>query len=1054
MVKQWMVASLTVLMAGVWAAEPVAVLAGAKAARLHAAAGETSPPHVIRTGKEVLTWALPADLPKGVYRVELSVRTGNTDANPLNVVSRYRFWTEVLGEEEALTFRGKPGLPPKRTPGKWPHHVGVVEGLRAVSLSGGQKIMIGAKSSWAEVNQVKILPAQEEDSLAFSLSTPRERHLYRRGEKMEVTVRVDSFLAVPTALTGQLVLSGPTGKQITAKVVHLAAPAGGTGKLTVVFPAPRNGVHFARFETSWRGHAYGGELALAVVSVPEAPQLPVTSPFGVHSAGLMEMYQTGFKWVRLWDTGDTWNQHEREAKGKFDFSKTSAKVNRFREQGFEVLGVLAYTPTWATTRPDASHYTGAGAPYPPKKLSDWRDYCREYMTRFRGRIRHFEVWNEPNAGFFKGTAEEYVALQKAAYEVSREVGPEIRIVAGSGTGDFLTWTEDILSKGAGPYMDVLSFHAYTTPSSPEAANLEGRLRRLHEIATNHGVGDLPVWNTEVGYWNDRRTGVRPATTAELLARAPENLAPNWQASWPYRPIPEDDAAAFTVRHYYLNVAGGVERLFWYSSVTSNLPLLCRDSSPRLAALAVASAAEQLAGFEYWQRVDLGLSRLHLHLWRRGKTVKGVLWYADRGTKQVRFPPLGRGAILDIWGNPVSAETEGDLSLEAGRDPLTITAPAAFFAAAKVDASELVLPVTDCFVAHEAKPKRPVKKHTSPLHHGDRQVYGLPDRGDALGWKLQGIRPSHYEVLIELRTGVVGDLYGVLGTYELSHRRGKQAELLELVPLAEAKLVPKPVGTPEGQRRVYGYARVPGSVWLEPGDEMVVANAGGFGFVGSLMLRETGKTRREFVLPILEQMPVLDGDPADFSGLKPWGLNRRRQVAIGVADPFASTAAKDAWRGPEDLSAEFVAARVPAGLYVAVRATDPGPLRPSAKGAWSGDCLELFLDLRPEDEVGLDAVGAGVYQIFLRAPLAGRPAKLEGRVPEGTQVAVRAGAGGWQAEFLIPVDWAGRQTLGLDLALDDDDTGKGRKAQIIWQGTGDNFQNPSLYGRLRVAPAAK
>ena len=1054
MVKRWMMASLAVLMARVWAGEPVAVLAGAKAVRLHAAAGETLPPHVIRTGKEVLTWTLPADLPRGMYRVEMNVRTGNTDANALNVVSRYRFWTDALGEEEALTFRGKPGAPPKRTPGKWPHHVGVVEGLRAVSLSGGQKILAGAKSSWAEVNQVRILRAQEEDSLAFSLSTPRERHLYRRGERMQVVVRADSFLAAPTALTGRLVLSEPTGKQATAKVVHLVVPPGGTRKLTVAFPATRNGLHIARFETTWRGHAYERELALAVVSVAKAPQLPVASPFGVHSAGLMEMYQTGFKWVRLWDTGDTWNRHERESKGAFDFSKTAAKVDRFREQGFEVLGVLAYTPAWATTRPDEPHYTGAGAPYPPKNLADWRDYCREYMTRFRGRIRHFEVWNEPNAGFFKGTAAEYVALQKVAYEVSREVGSEIRIVAGSGTGDFLSWTEDILSKGAGAYMDILSFHAYTTPSSPEAANLEGRLRRLHEIAAKHGVGDLPVWNTEVGYWSDRRAGVRPATAAEVLARAPEGLAPNWLASWPYRPIPEDDAAAFTVRHYYLNVAGGVERLFWYSSVTSSLPLLCRDSSPRLAALAVAAAAEQLAGMVYWQRVDLGLSRLHLHLWRRGETVRGVLWYADRGTKGVRFPSLGAGTILDIWGNPVPVEAKGKLSLEAGRDPLTITAPAAFFAAAKVDASELVLPVTDCFVAREVTPARPVKKHTSPLHHGDRQVYGLPDRGDALGWKLRGIRPSYYEVMIELRTGVVGNLYGVLGTYELSHRRGKQAELLELAPMAEEKLVPKPVGTPEGQRRVYGHARVPGSLWLEPGDELVVANAGGFGFVGSLMLRETGKTRREFDLPSLAQMPALDGDAADFAGLEPWSLNRRRQVAIGVADPFASTAEGDAWRGPEDLSAEFVAARVPAGLYVAVRVTDPGDLRPAARGAWSGDCLELFLDLRSEDEVGLDAVGAGTYQIFLRPPPAGRPAKLEGRVPEGARVAARACDGGWQAKFLIPVDWAGRQTLGLDLALDDDDTGKGRKAQIIWQGTGDNFQNPSLYGRLRITPAAK
>jgi hypothetical protein len=1039
------------LMAGLQAAdEPVAILLGSRAARLHASANDTSPPHVIRTGKEVLKWVLPGDLPKGVYRVEMVVRTGNTDANPLNVVSYYRLWTEAMGAEDALGFRGKSGSPPRRTPGQWPHHVGVIEGLRAMSLTGGETLFATARSSWAEVNEIRILPAREEDSLSFSLSTPRQWQLFRRGESMVVGVRMDSFLGESISLPATVQLFDPYGEVAIQQAITLQAAPNAATEQVVSFEATRNGLHIARLETTWHGHAYSAELALPVVSVPVATELSVDSPFGVHSAGLTEMYQTGFKWIRLWDTGDTWNQHEREKKGAFDFSKTSAKVDRFREQGFEVLAVLAYTPTWATTRPDEPHYTGAGAPYPPKNMQDWRDYCREFMTRFRGRIRHFEVWNEPNAGFFKGTADEYVDLLRVAYEVSREVGPEIRIVGGSGTGDFLRWTEDILSRDAGKYMDILSFHAYTTPSSPEEANLEGRLRSLHELATKHGVPDIPIWNTEVGYWNERRTGVRPATAEEILARAPENLAPNWQTGWPYRPIPEDDSAAFTVRHYYLNVAGGVERLFWYSSVTSNFPLLCRDSSPRLAALAVASAAEQLAGFQYWRRVDLGLSRLHLHLWRNGEAVKGILWYADRGTKGVVFPTADDARVLDIWGNPVALASGQGLTIEAGRDPLTIVAPAVLLEAAKVDATELVLPVTDSFVVAEVNPERPVKNHTSPNHHGQRKVYGLPDKGDALGWEIRGIRPSYYEVLLEARTGSTGKPYGVLGTYQLTQQRGEHKEVLELIPVTDDELKPKPVGTPEGGDRLYGFARVAGSVWLEPGDRLVVTNQGGFGFVGQLVLRETGKAQRLYPLPTLAGVPAIDGDVGDLAGLKPWQANRRRQVVIGVADPFASTNENDAWRGPEDLSAEFVAARVPGGLYVAVRVTDPGALHPAAKGAWGGDCLELFLDLRPEEEVGLDAVGAGTYQIFLRAPATGKTAKPEGRVPEGIQAVGTTTDKGWQAEFLVPVDWSGRKVLGIDLALDDDDTGQGRKTQLVWHGDGDNFQNPANYGRFQLA----
>ncbi|MBN1863531.1 MAG: hypothetical protein JW808_01385 [Victivallales bacterium] len=1038
--------------------EPVAVLDAPRGERLNADPEDSTPSHVIRTGQEVLTWILPTDLPFGAYRVEMSVRTGNSDSNPLNLTDAYRFWSQDGSEESALTFDVKPGEPPQRTPGKWPHHMGKIEGLQAVTLAGGQRVFATSRRQWSEVREIRILPAREEDLLSLSLATPRQWHTYRLGERMKVQIGVNSFLPEPTTLAGRLILLWHDNTEIASQDVRIDVPAKGEAKVEVEFQAPLNGMYIATFKTEWRNHVYSDELALSVVSVTSAVDLPDNSPFGVHSALLDDMYQTGFKWIRLWDTGDNWNRHEQKGKGQFDFSRTSAKVDRFIGQGFLVLGVLAYTPTWASTRPDEPHYSGAGAQYPPKDIADWRDYCREYMTRFRGRIRHFEVWNEPNAGFFKGTVAEYVALLKEAYEVAREVGPEIRILGGSGTGDFLSWTQDILEEGAGKYMDILSFHAYTTPAAPEEANLEGRLRQLRELAANHGVGHLPIWNTEVGYWNDRRTGVRPATAEELLAKAPENLTPNWQPNWPYRPIPEDDAAAFTVRHYYLNVAGGIEKVFWYSSLISGLPLLCRDSSPRLAALAIASAAEQLAGMEYWKRVDLGLSRLHLHLWRRGKTVKGILWYADRGGRGVSFPPLGQGGIFDIWGNPVVVAEGQELLLESGRDPLTIVANADFFSVAKVDMKELLLPVTECFVAHETDPESPVKDHTSPLHHGPRKVYGLTEAGDAIGWRIPNIRSSHYEILIELCTGSEDDLYGSLSSYEFSHRRGGLVESLDLEPAEDEELKPQPVGTPEGQGRVYGHARVPGSIWLEPGDELVIARRGKWGFVGGLILRETGVVRRVFSMPVMDETPVLDGDLSELEGITPWLLNSRRQVAVGVADPFASTAEKDAWGGPEDLSAEFVAARGSGWLYVGVRVTDPGELQPAplSKGPWGGDCIELFLDIREDAEVGLETKGPEVYQMFLRAPDSGTAPVLEGRFPEGASAIAKPAENGWQAEFLIPIDWEKRRVIGLDLAVDDDDDddGIGRKAQIVWHGSADNFQDPSLYARFKLNEAVK
>jgi hypothetical protein len=1043
------------------AQEPIATLPGRKATRLDAREDDTTPVYVMRTGRETLEWTLPETEP-GVYRIEMTVRTGNTSSNPVNIVPRYRLWTVAAdgAEGEPLAFRAKPGMTPVKTSEQWPHYVGDIVGTSALKLAAGARFRVTTGVSWSEVREVRLLPAREEDYLDVSLSCDQPWDLFRLGESVRVTWRVSSRLGEPVSVSADAALETPYGETVQKREVALAVPAGGSAVRGLTFTPTLRGPHVVHLEATWRGHTYTVEKAVLVVSVPPATELSAQSPFGVHSAGLSELYQCGFKWVRLWDTGDTWNRHERAGKGQFDFSMTDTKVDRFLEQGFRVLAVLAYTPTWASTHPEIGHYTGAGAPFPPRNIDDWRDYCRTIMTHYRGRIAHFEVWNEPNtgseanlkSGFFRGTTDDYVALLKAAYEVARDVGPEIRIVGCSGTGDFLSWTERVLDAGGAPYMDILSFHAYTTPRSPEEANLGGRIERLRQIMAAHGIGDMPVWNTEVGYWTDRRTGARPATADELLERAPPGLAPNWQSGWPYRPITEQEAAAFTVRHYAINWSHGVDRLFWYSSISSGQPLLTADGGLRLACGAVAHMAETLDGARYLRRIDLGIKHLHLHLWQRGDDVVAMLWHAGRGVKDVEFPA---GAALkgrDMWGNSIPlGPAENGVVVSAGRDPVFLTGRNDDFADVRLLSRKIVIPVDDCTVVREVNPERPVKNHTSPLYHGDRRVYGLPDAGDMLGWVLRAVKPGDYIVRVELRTGSAGDLYGALGGYEVSvKRKGGGGRRLRLVPVRDETLAPEPVGTPEGRGRAYGYAEVDRPVFLASGDEICVANVGGFGFVGSLMLCEADSRPTVNQVPVLASVPRLDGTLSEVSALPALVLDDRSQVVIGVADAFASTTEHEAWAGPADLSARAWLAACPDGLYVAVEVTDGGGLFPAARGAFNGDCVEVFFDLRGEGELGSAAPGDGVYHAMVRAPGADQTAKVEHRPVPGTTAAVRRTDTGWSVEFLIPATVSRGQQFGFDVAVDDDDTGSGRKSQIVWHGTADNFQDPSNYGLFGIA----
>lgn len=1042
--------------------EPVARLAGSAAAKTGQPAGDTAPVHVIRTGKETLEWALPETTP-GAYLLGLTVRTGNTSSNPLNLVRVYRAcFVDTAGKAgPEVSFGVPPSMKPKRTSKKWPHYVGDILSTEPVFVSGPGRLRVRASAHWAEVREVRFIAAPERDRVSFSLVCGRAHSLFRSGEPVVVSVRVASYL--DRSMTGRLAVKflSPAGSVLQRVERDVTLGRFGVAGPTVRLESPFSGCHTVVLEGDWDGHTYTDELAVGIVRVPPASELGTDSPFAVHPGGLNRLYQSGFKWIRLWDSGDVWCAHERAGKGQFDFAATEEKVANFLADGFEVLAVLAYSPTWASRHPEIGYYCGAGAPFPPRNIEDWRDYCREYMTRFKGRIRYFEVWNEPNTGntvnlergFFRGTVADYVTLLKVAYETARSVDPGIRIVGGSGTGDFLSWTEAILAAGAGPYMDVLSFHAYSTPHSPENANLEGRLKAMKRIMAKHGVAELPLWNTEVGYWQDRRPGARPATEAEIIAKAPKGLAPNWQASWPYRPITEDDAAAFAVRHYYLNVAAGVEKLFWYSSISSGQPLLCEDGSLRLICFAVANAAHQLDGLRYRTRVDLGISKLHVHLWgKRGtpQEATAVIWHAGRGEKGVVLPAGTPRDAIDIWGNPIElpVEKEGVL-VSAGRDPIIIRGSTERFARARLRSRRIVIPVDDCVVVNEVNADRPVKNHTSPAYHGDRRVYGLPDPGDALGWELRGIRPGSYRVEIELRTGSAGNLYGSLDCYDLRHVHGGDTRSLPLGPTFDPLREPVAIVTQEGRGRAYGWAAATQVLWLEPGDQIQVHLVSGFGFVGGLMLSEAAEER--LIHPVSRVADVvLDGKLDETRGLTCLDVRQRRQVVLGVADPFASTAETDAWRGPEDLSAAFWVGWLKEGLYVAVDIRDQGGIFPSKRGPYNGDCIELFLDLRGEDEVGSAVVSEGVYQIMLRAPEADHREDVAGRTVPGTRGLAWRTAAGWQAELLVP--FAGVKEgllLGVDLAVDDDDSGAGRKSQIVWHGTSQNYQDPSAYGRVRL-----
>ena len=818
---------------------------------------EQSRAGVFSSGREIYEWTVPKGVPRAAYRIALDVRTGGAEADPTNFVSTYSL--QVLGtpgrrrtaKTEVIRFKLPSGERPRRTSDRWPVYRGRIVSTVPVVCGAGDRIRIAASAQWAQVHRVEAYRATGRFLLALQWRLDQEFHLFRRNQECRLNIDVRSWRPEPVSPVVEVSVIPPVGTRqvLLRRKITLDRDDGQT--VPVVFTPRWNGPYFLEATMSLGGETWKAESFIGVVSVPAASKLPRDSLFGVHPGRLTRMYQTGFRWIRLWDSGDVWAVHERSGKGAWDFRRTREKVDTFRGQGFDILAVLAYSPAWASRHPEVDYSAGPGAPFPPKRIEDWADYCREYMERFRGQIQYYEVWNEPNTGnqnnlqkgFFRGSVEEYVALLKTAHETARRVDPNIRIVGGAGTGDFVTWTERVLAAGGGPYLDVLSFHGYTQPNPPEESDLEQRLVALRKVMAKYGIEDVPVWNTEAGYWMAARRGVHPLTNQELRAMAPPETSPNWKATWPYRPVSEDAAASWTVRHYVLNAAHGVRRLFWYSSFRSRFPLLCHDGSLRLPCLSLAAAADQLKDCHWVERVELVLSRLHLHIFEDSAgAARAALWCAGERPQTIVFPGISRESlrVFDRWGNPtdsvVKRSSEG-IRIEVGENPIWLHAPRSWLQQARLAASDVVIPVTDCFVVNEVNPKRPVKEHTSRPHHGNRRVFGLPDRGDALGWRLRGIEPGLYDIEIELRTGLRESPWSCLPWYEVAvvTRAGKTP--LRLEPSQSRQRQPEIVPGERGGGRVYGWARADRPVRLKSGDEIHVVLRKGFGLVGGLHLRK-------------------------------------------------------------------------------------------------------------------------------------------------------------------------------------------------------------------------
>ncbi len=258
---------------------------------------------------------------------------------------------------------------------------------------------------------------------------------------------------------------------------------------------------------------------------------------------------------RLWDSYVQW-PHLQTTRWSWNFSRLDRQVELAEANQVSVLLPLGLSPRWASARPDEPSAYGEGKAAEPASMEDWRVYVRTVAQRYKGRIGAYEIWNEPNSkDFFSGTTSKLVELTCVAYAVLKAVDPAIVVVGPAYTGEQnVKKLEDFLAAGGSKCIDVVAYHLYVTLSPPEA--IPPLVSRIQLAMKRQGVGHLPLWNTETGWFIENADGTAAGKVPDYWLR-----------------LSAEQSAAFVARSYLLGSASGVERFYWYAWDNNTLGLI-------------------------------------------------------------------------------------------------------------------------------------------------------------------------------------------------------------------------------------------------------------------------------------------------------------------------------------------------------------------------------------------------------------------------------------------------------------------------------------------------
>lgn len=317
------------------------------------------------------------------------------------------------------------------------------------------------------------------------------------------------------------------------------------------------------------------------------------------------------------EDGVGWGAMQNEAYGEVDFSVQDFIINKINERGMKYNWLLGYNAgEWSVADEFKENYDSSiGWTYPPNE-EIWLDFIEKAAEHYADNSDLlWEIWNEPNWDFFKGTNEEYFSLlEKTAAALKNQNKKAFVYSGGLAVAEkesnlpFYQKSAELINKG---FLDSFGYHNHDGLD-----NYYDYMAKMLSLTGSAGLTGGGI-NSESGLW-----GAHAATIA-CKALYTRSTGARGFVSFSFRKTvtPENDVNDYAFFNEYL--------------------------CPEDAVIAYGTVIRFLGGAEFIKNISNEKNLIIDEYLKDGKTIKV---YYSLGKETKISAPDGSFTAFDMYGN--------------------------------------------------------------------------------------------------------------------------------------------------------------------------------------------------------------------------------------------------------------------------------------------------------------------------------------------------------------------------------------------------------------------